>query len=107
MQGPIASFPILWEHKSREYWLLFIYEQGLVLQGVEDGPHKVSLSISGFRESPKDLALCLVLKFTSSPEIHLEKLENFCWGPQIVSLTPWVGSLGVKRGVPGSNFLNV
>lgn len=24
-----------------------------------------------------------------------------------MSLTPWVGSLGVKRGVPGSNFLNV
>lgn len=56
---------------------------------------------------PKVLALCLVFKFTSYPETHLEELEEFFWGAQIVSLIPWMGKLGVNHGVPGSGFLNV
>lgn len=80
-----------------------MYKQESVLQEMEDGP----LNIFGFWETPKDLTLCLVLKFTSSPETHLEKLEKFCWGPQIVSLTPCLGSLDINHGVPGCNFLNV
>lgn len=68
------------------------------------------MGLSAFLDSerpPKDLTLCLVLKFTSSPETHLEKLEKFCWGPQIVSLIPCLGSLDINCGFPGGNFLNV